>query len=127
MPSTRKPKEKIPVEEIQVESINTTTGEEEMGHDKDHKHSVKFEGTAYPVNVEKYLNSVAAGFKNGSLVITAGEKSITFQPEGEIEMELKAKKKEEECSIDIRLSWVEAQPVVEPPADILVIESHKAH
>ena len=124
----QKPHVKIKApKEPKMESVTPKMETSEMSHDKETKHSIKFEGNAYPAALEKYLISLASGFTGNPLVITAGDKSLTLQPQGEIDIELKAKKKEDECSIVLKLSWLEPLPVVETPADTLTIESRKSH
>ena len=74
-------------------------------------------------SVVKYLEALAEGFRNGSLVLASDEAELTLIPRGLLRLEVDAKRKASEVKLAIRLRWTEEEGHGDPPRGSLQISS----
>jgi amphi-Trp domain-containing protein len=73
-----------------------------MGKDKE---EFEFASITEAKEVAAYLDSFAKGFKEGRIVLSAADQEIFLVPEGDLEVEVLAKRKEDKSKIEIQVSW----------------------
>lgn len=73
-------------------------------------------------SIIEYLKILTEGFENGELVFRNDREQILLNPEGMIQMEVKARKKEKKGKLSIKFYWKE-QPVSDSDEDVFIINS----
>ncbi len=71
-----------------------------MGKDK-----IKMEGVMDIKEVIAYLEDVTAGFKAGSICMTAGQECLTIKPRGVLDVSLKVAQKKDREKFALEVEW----------------------
>lgn len=71
-------------------------------------------------SIGKYLEALAAGFRDGTLEFASGKKAIKLEPTGLLELTLKARKKDGDARLQIDVHWKEPKrkKKTQPPLEI---------
>lgn len=72
-------------------------------------------------SIQKFLESLRAGFENGQITLTSGTDMIVLEPKDLLNFKLKAKKKQAISKLQIKISWKEGK--IEPTKEKLKIGS----
>ncbi|MBF0225618.1 MAG: amphi-Trp domain-containing protein [Desulfobacterales bacterium] len=56
-------------------------------------------------SIQKYLESLVEGFENHRIMLSSDKKEITLYPEDLLQFSIKAKKKDGENKLNIKISW----------------------
>lgn len=72
---------------------------------KGQKEEFEFSTFAEPHIVAEYLESLATALRNGTVRLTSGGEEMYLAPEGAIELDVEAKKKEGKAKLVLKLSW----------------------
>jgi amphi-Trp domain-containing protein len=79
------------------------------------KEEFEFSTFAEPHIVAEYLESLASALRNGTVRLTSGGEEMYLTPEGAIELDVEAKKKEGKAKLVLKLSWEKkAEMTAEP-------------
>jgi amphi-Trp domain-containing protein len=73
-------------------------------------------------SISKYLKTLTDGFQASELIFRNDVEQIILNPEGMIQMELKAKRKDKKVKLSLKLEWKE-RPHTGDKEDKLVIDS----
>jgi len=73
-------------------------------------------------SISEYLKVLTEGFENGQLIFRNEKEHIILKPEGTVQLEVKAKKKDKKVKLSIKFYWKEKDDK-ENNEDILVINS----
>ena len=74
--------------------------------------------------IMRYLDSLVASLKQGTLVLQKNDEHITFKPREAMTMEIEAEQKKEKEEIKIELSW-KAEEVVSAESPVELVISSK--
>jgi amphi-Trp domain-containing protein len=88
-----------------------------MGKEKE-REEFEFASITDAKEAAAYLDSLAKGFKEGRIVLSAADQEIFLTPEGDLDVEIAAKKKEEKSKIELQISWKKATPSTGEPLAI---------
>ena len=72
-------------------------------------------------SIAEYLKVLKDGFDSGELVFRNDKEQILLKPEGMVQLEVKAKKKDRKAKLSIKFSWKEN--AVDENDDNLIINS----
>lgn len=65
----------------------------------------KYDSLQDSKSIAKYLNALKDGFLNGKIILANGNKRIELNPDGLLNLEVKAKRKNEKVKIQIKCTW----------------------
>lgn len=74
-------------------------------------------------SIIKYLDALLEGFKKGELTFKQPPDFIVLNPEGLIQLEIKAQRKTSKSKLSLKFSWKENPEGKEDKPDALVIDS----
>lgn len=69
----------------------------------------KFESVQDNKSISEYLKVLTEGFENGELYFKNGNEQILLKPEGMLNLEVKAKQKDNKTKLSIKFSWKESE------------------
>ena len=75
-------------------------------------------------SISDYLKVLTEGFENGQLTFRNEKEQIILKPEGTVQLEVKAKKKDKKAKLSVKFYWKEKDEI-DPKNDTLVINSKK--
>ncbi len=52
-----------------------------------------------------YLEGIVASLKEGRVCVEHGEESLTFEPKGNVTVQVKARKKQDKESVSLKITW----------------------
>lgn len=94
---------------------------EEHGHEDEHaraegrsKGEVRFEGLLDREEVADRLEELARGLREGTVSFRRGEESLSLHPQDIVELELKARQKEDEEYFELEVEWARTPEGGEP-------------
>ena len=87
---------------------------------KGQKEEFEFSTFAEPQIVADYLESLAKALRAGSVKLSSGPEEMLLAPEGAIELDIEAKKKEGKAKLVLRLSWEKKVESVMEPLSIMI-------
>ena len=61
-------------------------------------------------SIVSYLEALKKGFDSRLLLFCAGDKELVLKPEGLLDFSVKAKRKDGESKITLRITWTEREP-----------------
>ena len=76
-------------------------------------------------SIVKYLKALTEGFENGHLALANGGDPIVLEPRGLLNLDLKARRKDNHIKLSIKVSWKEEDLSEKIDAKPLVIDSQK--
>jgi amphi-Trp domain-containing protein len=74
-------------------------------------------------SIADYLKVITEGFQNGELMFRNDKEQILLRPDGMIQMEVKARKKDKKVKLSVKLYWKESLSASDND-DYLVIDSN---
>jgi len=94
---------------------------EEHGHEEEHDREedrtegeVRFEGLLDRGEVADRLEELARGLREGTISFRRGEETLSLRPQDIVELELKARQKEDEEYFELEVEWARAPEGGEP-------------
>jgi len=87
-----------------------------MSKPKEKTGEFEYESLQDTESIVTYLESIAAGFRTGRLLFCWGDQEMVLRPEGLLDFEVKARRKDGRVKVDLRIGWKEkdAQSVQQP-------------
>lgn len=82
----------------------------------------KHESIQDTTTIIEYLEELKSGFQNGTLQFASDREEITLNPQGMLNMEIKAKKKDGKAKLNLRFSWKEVKITSEPQKLVIKAE-----
>lgn len=96
---------------------------------KDGKERVQFSGTVSAQEAAQYLESLAKGLRERSMLLESGDSSVTIEVGDDVKVEIDASAASEKgkANIDVSLAWrSRRQEEVAPPPGLLIIAGAQA-
>lgn len=88
------------------------------------KEKVQFAGAVTPQEAAQYLESIAKGLRERSMLIESGDSSLTVEVADEVKIEISAAADSEKgkASVELNLSWrAKREEESAPPPGLLII------
>ncbi len=76
----------------------------------------KHESVQDHLSITRYLDALSDGFAGRQLVISTEDKRMVLTPQGIIQLEVEAKRKDSEIRLSLKFRWVEKRDQVEADA-----------
>lgn len=76
-------------------------------------------------SIVKYLKALTEGFENGRLKLANGNEPMELKPEGLLNLNLKARRKDNRVKLTLKVSWKEEDSSEQAEGRSLVIDSKK--
>ncbi|OBQ46526.1 amphi-Trp domain-containing protein [Halodesulfovibrio spirochaetisodalis] len=87
------------------------------------EHKFSFESLQDTSSIVELLESITQGFKDGSIALASQQDSITLTPKGLLSFAIKAKQKNGESRLVLRIRWKDQTPDQHSPSGTLYIGS----
>ncbi|MBF0529393.1 MAG: amphi-Trp domain-containing protein [Deltaproteobacteria bacterium] len=85
--------------------------------------SFKHESMENPKSIMKFLNSLSEGFEKGTLLFATDGNSLLVHPDSLIQFEIKAKKKDGNFKLNLKICWSENTIKIKSPGNDLNIQA----
>ncbi|MBF0275369.1 MAG: amphi-Trp domain-containing protein, partial [Nitrospinae bacterium] len=69
----------------------------------------------------KYLNALCEGFQNGRLLFGTKQRKLELEPNGLLDLSVKAKRKDKKVKLYIKMSWTEGKESKDKDSEPLII------
>ena len=83
----------------------------------------KHESLQDRVSIARYLQALQEGLEKGHLELVSDEKTVVLDPDGLVELEVRAKRKGNRRKLSIKLSWRDDDPKTDNGGDTLEIKA----
>jgi amphi-Trp domain-containing protein len=69
------------------------------------KRAFEFEGSATPAEAAEFLTRIAEGIRARALSLSMGNDEVTISPDGDLSLEIEARKKRNKTKIEVAIVW----------------------
>lgn len=76
-------------------------------------------------SIRNYLQALLDGFENGRILFGTRKKKLILEPHGLLNLSVKARRKNKEVKVSVKISWVEDKDSREAGQDLLEIKPGK--